>query len=197
MKPRPRKCKINAEGCDGEYVPFNSLQKCCSNPFCALEVGRAAIEKKAKVKHRADKERIKPLTTICAETQLYVNKFIRYRDVLAGYSCISCKTGRIDDAGHFIHAGSKYRTSRLRFDHRVISGQCASCNRFTGGGNNLEHYKGIITRYGMARMEEIEELKRQADSNELAPLTKPEVYEIKAWHQAEANRLRKLIEQAY
>lgn len=173
------------------------LQKSCRNPKCALEAGKALIEKKARAKQKADKERIKPLTTLCSETQLVVNKFIRYRDILAGYTCISCSTGKIEDAGHFIHAGSKYRTSRLRFDHRVINGQCRSCNSYTGGGNSLEHYKGIIARYGMDRMEEIEELKRQADSKQLTPLTKAEVYEIKAWHQAEANRLRKLIDDIY
>jgi predicted Zn-dependent peptidase len=194
MKPRSRKCKIGAAGCDGTYTPFNSLQKCCSNPFCALEVGRAAIEKKARVKQRADKERIKPLTTLCSETQLVVNKVIRYRDILAGYTCISCSTGQIEDAGHFIHAGSKYRTSRLRFDHRVINGQCRSCNSYTGGGNSLAHYHGIISRYGMERIEEINELKRQADSGELEPLTKEEVREIKRTHAAEARRLRKLID---
>ena len=60
-------------------------------------------------------------------TQVVVNKMIRERD--AGLPCVSCGNLRTLEAGHF-------RTSThgtTRFHPFNLSGQCATCNRYSGG----------------------------------------------------------------
>lgn len=154
MKPRPRKCKIGAAGCDGTYTPFNSLQKCCSNPFCALEVGRAAINKKARVKQRADKERLKSKSDWMREAQSAVNAYIRARD--KGKPCISCD--KPDDGSHQRHA-SHYRSvgacSSLRFNTWNIWASCAQCNSIKSG-NLIEYRIRLVPKLGAERVEWLE-----------------------------------------
>lgn len=176
--PKPKPCK----SCRTMFVPFSTLAKVCS-PVCALALVRKDTERldrarlnAAKKAHRADKERIKTLETLCSEVQRDINKLVMeiYRDE----DCISCGSPNTTEAGHYFHAGSKYRCSRFRFDIRGIRPQCCQCNRHSGGGNQHGYRLGYIARYGIEAFEELEEAKRIADRGELAPLTKDEVKRI-------------------
>ena len=60
-------------------------------------------------------------------TQDAVNKMIRERD--AGLPCVSCGKLRTLEAGHF--RSSTHGTTR--FHPFNLSGQCATCNRYSGG----------------------------------------------------------------
>ena len=154
-------------------------QAACSPP-CAIEVAKAKKAKEVRTYQRKGREKLKTLSQLCAETQKIVNRYIRLRD--EGLLCISCYERPVTDAGHLFHAGSKYRTSRLRFDHRVLNGQCAHCNRYKGGGNMQGYESGYLERYGQAAWDEVQELKLQADRGELEPLTDDEVREIARTH---------------
>jgi len=101
---------------------------------------KAATDKVARVKHKADKERIKPLNKIKAEAQASFNKYVRMRDFYDG--CISCnkskeevetdqgwKVGGAWDAGHFKSRGAK---KQLRFNLWNCKKQCKSCNAGSG-----------------------------------------------------------------
>lgn len=174
-KFRQRKCKV----CREWYTPFNSLQPICTNPRCALEWVRQKRAKEYRKETRRLKKKVETLAECCSKAQRDVNRYIVLRDKDKG--CISCG-GPVVDAGHMIHAGSKYRTSRLRFAHINIHGQCKKCNSFVGGGNRVEYERGIVERYGQDYLDEIYELKRKADQGELEPLTKDEVREIAKEH---------------
>lgn len=173
--------------------PRNNLARVCSIE-CAKLLAQIADqqkrEKEQRKKNAQDKERIKSLSTLCSEAQVAVNKYIMARDRAAGYACISCGNPNITEAGHLYHAGSKYRTSRLRFDHSVINGQCGDCNRYQGG-RPLEYSQGFIARYGQQAYDDMQELKRKADSGELEPLTKDEVRQIKTDHLRMAREIAK------
>lgn len=195
---RQRTCKV----CRTKFKPHDSFQWWCS-PACGTELAMKKVEQKRKKEEvarrkqaaalrrqqKAERERAKPLTQLCSEAQTEVNRYIRARDRNNG--CISCGSPDVDDAGHFIHAGSKYRTSRLRFDERVIHGQCARCNRFAGGGNNAEFREGLIHRYGEQYVNEIDQLKQMADRGDLPPLDKDEVREIKRTFARRAREIEK------
>jgi len=168
---RKRKCRA----CKEWYQPARALQNVCSYP-CAIEKSKAdkiRLERKQILKRKYE---LKPITQLVREAQAVVNKFIRLRDKKLG--CISCGAP-VDEAGHYFHAGTKYRVSRLRLDPRNINGQCTHCNRFKGGGNLHEYRKGFVIRYGEKAMKKLEDLKRQADQDELKPLSRDELVEFK------------------
>lgn len=182
---KPKKCK----SCHLDFVPMSTLQKACSVQ-CAIMLARESLDKVERKVLIIRKWDLKTLSQVCREVQLDVNRYIVLRDRLNWETCISCGKRDITDAGHFYHAGSKYRTSRLRFDNRVIHGQCAHCNRYSGGGNHDGFRSGLIQRYGAYYLEELEDLKRAADQGQLAPLAKEEAIQIGV----EARRRRRELE---
>lgn len=186
--PKQKKCRA----CGEWFQPFNTLQRACPTPECAIAVAKADADKAFRRETKRRKAAIKPLTTLCSEAQKDVNAYIRARD--RGKPCISCGEREITDAGHFFHAGTKYRTSRLRFDERVIHGQCGHCNRYAGGGNIEAYTEGLRQRYGQEYLDVLYDLKRMADSGQLPPLTKDEVRQIAADHRARARELRRETE---
>jgi endogenous inhibitor of DNA gyrase (YacG/DUF329 family) len=181
-----RPCPI----CRAPYFQASSLKPGCST-VCRMEIQRQKDRKRAAKDERRETkaalERLKTMNKICEEAQRAVNLFVRVRDF--GKGCISCDTGRVEQAGHFFPIGSKFRNNRLRFDTRAIHGQCIQCNNFVGGGNVRGYEAGLIARYGQTYVDELYEIKRQAEHGELAPLTREEVAEIKARHWKEAKVL--------
>lgn len=184
-QPKAKACKV----CQEEFIPFLTTAKVCSVK-CAmvlsksdLDASRVKKERKAlsesRKQTRADKARIKTLTTLCKEARKIIQKFRRLEDIEKYGTCICCGIFRIDDGAHRYPVGSKYRTARLSLNPEQINGACSKCNRFVGGGNVEGYIAGIIKRYGTQKIAELEELKRRADHKEDAPLTKPEVVEIK------------------
>lgn len=161
---RQRTCKIKAEGCEGKYTPFNSLQKCCKNIPCAAEAGRIAVEKKERKRQAQARESIKPRKDWMKEAQAAFNKWVRLRDT--GKPCISCgitnppmTSGGQWDCGHFLSVGSH---PELRFEPRNAYRQCKKCNggsgRFAAKARTVgEKYReNLIARKGLALVEWLE-----------------------------------------
>lgn len=109
-------------------------------------------DKAARAQHRADKQRIKPLTKKKNEAQAAINAYVRIRD--QGLPCISCgtpaavieakqgwKLGGCWDAGHFISRGV---SEQHRFNLWNIHKQCKSCN---GGEKNKLHVATVTQNY--------------------------------------------------
>lgn len=190
-KKRCKHCKT--------YGPVGEMLKAPAGTFCNAEhatewasqrVG-AAMRKRAGQKKREDLQRIKSISTLCSEAQGDVNAMIRAVDIALGYSCIA--TGApISDAGHFYHAGTKYRVSWLRFFHANIHGQGAQSNRYTGGGDALNYMEGIINRYGHDYLNDLKEFKRSTDSGLVPPPTKEELTQMAAWCRAMTRIYKKM-----
>ena len=180
--PRNKKCR----SCGNWFQPFSSLHRACSLE-CSLDVARKDAEKRERKKTRQMRESIKTLSQLCQEAQKEVNRYVRLRD--AGKGCISCGSPNASDAGHFFHAGSKYRTSPLRLDPRNLSAQCPKCNRYSGGGNAVEYMHGYIKRYGQGAFDELVAYKEAVDRGEVPNLTKDEAREIKRKYRKLANEL--------
>ncbi len=169
MANSKRKCKQ----C-GEYVPAEIGIKVPAGFFCSSDhdakfaikkaeaareqlrqkanANKARKEKAARAKHRADKQRIKPLSKKKSEAQAAINAYVRIRD--KNLPCISCgkpaaqveaeqgwKPGGCWDAGHYISRGAR---ENLRFNLWNIHKQCKSCN---GGEINKAHTATVTQRY--------------------------------------------------
>lgn len=150
--PRKRKCKV----CRSLFVPRSITHKACGQG-CALVVAegeRKAQERKA---DRVRKQALKTRGDHVAEAQVAFNAYIRKRDQLAGYACISSGlpldwSGNNVDAGHYRSRGS---APHLRFDERNCHAQSKQQNRYASG-NATDYRIGLINRYGMAFVEALE-----------------------------------------
>ena len=126
--------------------PFTKLRM--TMKVCGAECGeiygrKVALEKADKQKRkeakadrldtRERKEKLKSKSDVVKEVQVIVNRYVRERDLKAGYGCISCgaQSSPRWDAGHFRSVGS---APHLRFDaDRNIHLQCAKCNTYLAG----------------------------------------------------------------
>lgn len=151
---RTRKCAV--KGCGNRFQPRNMGHKVCG-PECAA-VHAAAERKRLDAKQtRERKASMKTRSDWLKDAQAEFNRFIRLRDQLAGYTCIS--SGRaLDwsdnavDAGHFRSVGS---APHLRFNEDNCHAQSKHDNQFKSG-NAVDYRLGLIARIGLARVEALE-----------------------------------------
>jgi hypothetical protein len=73
------------------------------------------------------------------KAQMAFNAFIRARDADCG--CISCTSGKVEQASHFYSAG---QFSALRFNESNVHGSCLKCNYFLSG--NLGEYRARLEK---------------------------------------------------
>lgn len=184
MDLKVRKCKT--KGCTNEFIQYNSLTNLCVT--CAIEKSKKIVaknyrfeEKKWKERKKVLKEKTKTVTDYRADARYWFQRWIRIRDL--GNTCISCNTPLKDirdyDAGHYYNA-KNYPT--LLFNELNVSGQCKFCNDHLSG-NLIEYRKGLLKRYGIEVVEQLEEI---ADDKRIRTLTKEHYIEI-------AEKYKKLI----
>lgn len=164
-QPKKRKCKAKAEGCQGEYVCYNSFQPpVCANLECKVQwsVGQVEKKKSAKAKHdkgllRVKQELLRPRSWHIKKTQAAINGYVRERD--HGLPCICCgsdlsenRYGGAVDASHYRSRGS---SPHLRFCLNNIAAGCVKCNRFLSG-NSVDMRLGMIAKFGLERVEAVE-----------------------------------------
>jgi hypothetical protein len=145
IKPRP--CKQ----CGSSFTPARPLAYLCS-PICAAKYVQA-VKKADKAQDKARKEAVKTNGQRKAEAQAALNRWIVHgRD--AHEPCISCDRHHegIYHAGHYRSRGS---APHLALDPRNLHKQCAPCNLFLHG-NLIEYRAGLIRRYGVEFVEELE-----------------------------------------
>ncbi len=152
--PRTRKCAV--KGCQNKFVPRSITHKACSPECAALLADRIRI-KREKKSDSLRREAIKTRSQWIKEAQEAFNVFIRMRDRLAGYSCISSGRdldwrGNGVDAGHYRSIGS---APHLRFDERNCHAQSKKDNQYLSG-NAVDYRIGLIKRIGIDAVESIE-----------------------------------------
>lgn len=187
-KPRTKTCKI----CKTEFSPRNSLQKACSVP-CAMEVVKAdkakearTVERKEKAERREKKEGFKTRREHLREAQQAFNEFIRWRDRIAGYACISSGkpldwSGNQTDAGHYRSVGA---APHLRFNELNCHAQSKHDNRFLSG-SAVDYRIGLIKRIGLEAVEMLE------SDNTVKRYTIEELKAIKAKYRSKVRELKK------
>jgi hypothetical protein len=181
-----------------EELFYSGLKSYCS-PECGAKLALKLYNKKKKKEAKEYnketkrlKEKYESMGDCAARLAKACNWAVRERDW--NLNCISCdkpikKVGTNYHAGHMVPYGTKYKYSPMRFDLRVVNGQCADCNAFKGG-MPLEYEKGIVRRYGQSHLDEVKEVKRMADHGELNPFTKQEMKDLTKHYNALARELK-------
>lgn len=194
MKPRARKCNIKAEGCRISYTPFSSMQPCCLNMNCSLEVIRRAKSKAYDAKTKEMKSKVKQTKPQMIKLAEYeVRFYVRMRDKESEQPCISCgrhehelggdPRGGLWDAGHYAGKGAH---PELRFNTDNIHRQCVHCNRDLSG-NPIPYRKNLIERIGLEKVEWLE------GPHPAAKWTIDELTEIKQRYNRLANEIKKRL----
>lgn len=187
MKPRKRKCPI----CRDWYVPWNSLQRTCRTPACALEFARLDKAKRRTRELREQKRKLKTRGELMKEAQSAFNAFIRIRD--ANQPCISCGTwspqdshGGKWDCGHYRSTGAN---PELRFEELNAMKQCKHCNQHLSG--NVVNFRiGLRHRIGDAALEWLE------GPHEQKKYTKDDLRAVRDEYRAKRRELEKQREAA-
>jgi hypothetical protein len=142
-----------------EYKQAHTMVKVPLGVFCnwgcAIAHGKALAEKKkvkaVKVKHKADKERVKTKAKWMSDLQKIVNEYVRLRD--KHESCASCdkgpEWGGQWQAGHYYSRG---HSSSLRFNLNNIHKQCSVCNNHLSG-NIGQYMPKLINNIGQHRFD--------------------------------------------
>ena len=164
---RQKKCPE----CGEKYQPTRQMQPCCDNMECKASYAIRHIEATRKRRRmqemnvqKADRkviklklDAIKPRGKLIAEADRAFCAYIRFRDQLAGYLCISSGkpldwSGNNVDAGHYRSRGS---APHLRYDERNCHAQSKHDNRYLSG-NAVDYRIGLISRIGLAEVEALE-----------------------------------------
>jgi len=142
----------NCKSCCTDFVPVRPLQRVCS-PACAIAIVKVKQAQRAAKQQRQDKKRIKTKGKWLQEAQVEFNKYIRMRDQLVTWPCISCqKQPKKANAGHY-KSTKAYPESR--FDEDNCHLQCEHCNTYLSG--NISAYRvNLISRIGLERVERLE-----------------------------------------
>ncbi len=94
----------------------------------------------------------KTLPQLRKQLTLEFNKFIRQRD--KNFSCISCRTRPVQQAGHY-WSTSQCPQPSMRFNEKNVNGQCIYCNTFLEG-NRQGYQSGLLEKYGAKILEELD-----------------------------------------
>ncbi len=169
--PKPPKCGE----CKKPFIPIRPLQVVCT-PTCAISKSRKDEQKKRDKVYREKKKvlraKLKKIPELKREARAAFQAWIRKRD--ENLPCISCgKMTAIQwDGGHYLKAEIY---SGMIFDERNCNRQDSYCNDYLAG-NVIEYRKGLIARYGI---EYVEQLESEADEKRVYKWTKEELIEIK------------------
>lgn len=149
--PRSKACEV----CLKPFMVQRMGQKVCGQR-CATRLVKSIKAKGAK-ELRERKAALKTIPDLIKEAQREFNAYIRLRDQLAGYGCISSGrpldwSGNGVDAGHYRSVGS---ASHLRFDERNCHAQSKHDNQWKSG-NAVDYRLGLIQRIGIEAVEALE-----------------------------------------
>ena len=146
---RRRKC----QQCKTGFTPERPFQRVCSIP-CAIAKAHKSQDKAYRAETRRRKQAAMTLSDHHKVTQRVFNRFIRLRDMAAGYPCISCQrhhTGQYH-AGHYLSVGAN---PELRYCEDNNHLQCSPCNNHLSG-NQAQYRLGLIERIGQDRVDWLE-----------------------------------------
>lgn len=184
---KAKKCRV----CKSEFVPTKPLQAVCGIS-CAIEHAnkRKKVQERAAIaleraETRKAKEVLKKRSEWLKEAQIAFNAYIRERDKVARYPCISSGraldwNGNAVDAGHYRSTGS---APHLRFNEDNCHAQSKHDNRYLAG-NVAEYRIRLIRRIGIERVEALE------SDNTPRKWTIPELQEIKALYKRKLKELK-------
>lgn len=151
-KRRTRKCVV----CRTSFEPRSMTHKACG-PECSIAHVAAEKARKDRKERQEGLAKLKRRADYLKEAQTAFNAYIRLRDRLSGYPCISSGrpldwSGNKVDAGHFRSTGS---APHLRFNEDNVHAQSKHDNQYLAG-NAVDYRIQLVKRIGLQRVEALE-----------------------------------------
>lgn len=151
-------CKV----CGTLFHPVSTMHTVCSPP-CGIKLGKGFSKQRRESTLREAKQTrerraaLKTIPDLIKEADRAFAAYIRLRDRLAGYACISSGkpldwTGNKVDAGHYRSRGA---ASHLRYHRDNAHAQSKLDNQWKAG-NVVEYRIRLIDRIGLERVEALE-----------------------------------------
>lgn len=184
-----RKCR--RQSCRTPLPTAKLSDKWQAKGFCTLDCmaghGMDKAQEARQRQHKADtktrKDKIKSKTEWLNEAQTAFNAYVRERDRLMGFGCVSCGTTKPDIQYHAGHYRTRKAAPQLRFDEDNCHRQCASCNNHLSG--NLIKYRMVLQfRIGDKDLDRIE------NDNSQARFTIEDAKRIKSEYKAKLAELK-------
>lgn len=152
IKLKRRKCKH----CKEIFEQQRPLQYLCG-VHCGAKYAHALAQKKDKKKMGEMKKSLLTLSDYEKIARKIFQRWVRLRD--KNLPCISCGVVTTPqwDGGHYLKAEL---FSGLIFNEMNCHKQCSRCNDLYSG-NELEYRDGLIKRYGLDYVNELESIKNQ------------------------------------
>lgn len=161
MQGKTRRCALCKKKVLVSDAVIGGIKAFCSFEhlieFTKTAPAKKIARKQVATHQREQKEKLKTAGDYIKEAQAAFNGYIRARD--KNKPCISCGClpgdtvrGGNFDAGHYRSRGS---AGHLRYNMLNCHSQCVKCNRYLSG-NVVEYRKGLITKIGVERVEQIE-----------------------------------------
>jgi hypothetical protein len=155
------KCKT--KGCTNEFIQYNSLTNICVT--CAIEKSKKIVAKKYNTEEKERKKRYqentKTYTQKVNEVKKVFQAWVRKRD--ENLPCISCESTFSNPFWHGGHYKKAEIYRGLIFNELNVNKQCAKCNIFLNG-NESNYRQGLVNRYGIEKVEYLEQLANETKS---------------------------------
>jgi len=147
------------KACKEKFQPLKPLQTVCDWK-CAQTLAEQKkakeLAKKAIAERKETKEKLLNLEKLSyfeKKTEKAVNRYVRLRDLAAGYGCISCdKPNNWQGQWHASHFKSVGANSFLRYHMWNIHLGCSQCNRQLSG-NIGEYTERLPARIGQEKFD--------------------------------------------
>lgn len=190
--------RVKCPMCKGKLEGRERIHEACIAPWADAQAQKAerraakaskAAQVEEKRQDRVKKEQRKGIPELIAEADKAFSLYVKLRDRLAGYVCISSGkpldwSGNATDAGHWRSRGA---ASALRYHPDNCHAQSKHDNRYLAG-NAVEYRMRLIERIGLARVEALEGM------NGVHKWQKDELRAIKAEYMAKAKELKKRLD---
>lgn len=137
--------------CENKFIPQRPMQTTCS-VSCAIKFND---EKEVKKRVKQMESNVTKLSVYKGLARQTMQRWVRLRD--EQLPCISCGTYVTNqwDGGHYYKA-ELY--SGVIFNEINVNKQCCECNGDNMHGNPIEYRKGLIRKYGEAKVMELDVL---------------------------------------
>lgn len=171
LKPKKRKCRMKAAGCEVEFWPGNydpPMRNWCRNNACVDKKARIIsdkqLAKRRSVSHQEKKvgrerllsmpARLKRARETAFQVYVKIRDFAWFQEIGKEPACIMCGNTNPSgwDAAHFVSVGSR---PELQFHPDNCHTSCQKCNRFTAQGDT-QYRENLIAKVGIEMVEYLE-----------------------------------------
>lgn len=146
-------------------MPIKKCKKCDNDRYANTSL--CIVHFKEHEKEKADKKKLKvvkkkpvSISVLKKKADKVFSEFIRQRDKGVCFTCGCVKDWKQQQNGHYVSRGCL----PLRYREDNCHCQCVACNVFKNGNYTVYSLK-MIEKYGVEKLKELEQIKKDSMSN--------------------------------